>query len=70
MWHEDVEFTLTFAHVTAIVSPTPSVIPTITVVDATPFSVVPVAVTVPVPVLVTGITAIVTYMYIVAPFTC
>ena len=63
------KLTLTFVHVTAAVSPTPSVIPPTTMVDLTPFSVVGVVVPV-LAVLVAGITAIVMYMYIVAPFTC
>ena len=63
------KLTLTFVHVTATVSPTPSVISPTTMVDSTPFSVV--AVVVPVlAVLVAGIAAVVMYIYVVAPFTC
>lgn len=60
----------TFVHVTGPVSPTPSVIPPTYVVDPASYSVVAVVVPVLAVVLFAGITAIIIYMYIVAPITC
>ena len=65
VWHENIEYTLTFVRVTATVSLIPSVIPPTTAVDES-FSVVAVVV----PVLAAVLVTLGTYMYVVAPFTC